>query len=159
MDGIRGRMGCEWWCIATESKTDPLQPKAKATEKQTAADPRARLRPYIMHTSMHSMPSSHNEGTQAAGRAEQPLGLRRAPSAYSAAQQGAARGGVRNDRRGRAVAACWPQCWQTRRCWPCCAAGSQLQSRSCGEFLHHAMCGRSAVHAARSHGQQLVLLC
>ena len=156
MDGIRGRMGGEWWCIATESKTDRHKATASASPQ---GDLCTQVHIHALYTSMHSLPSSHSEGTQAAGRAEQPLGLRRAPSAYSAAQQGAARGGARNGRCGRAVAACWPQCWQTRRCWACCTAGSQLQSRSCREFLHHAMCGRSAAHAARSLGQQLVFLC
>ena len=35
---------------------------------------------------------------------------------------------------------------------------TQLRSRSCGEFVHRAVCGECAVHADRSHGPLLVLL-
>jgi hypothetical protein len=114
------------------------------------------------HTHIHALSallSQRGHASGRAGRAATGIARRRAQSAYIAEQQGAARGGAGHGRRGRAVAACWQQCWQTGRCWTCCAAGSQLQSRSCEEFLHHAMCGRCAVRAARSHGPLLVLLC
>jgi hypothetical protein len=54
--------------------------------------------------------SQRGHASGRAGRAATGIARRRAQSAYSAAQQGAARGGARHDRRGRAVAACWQQC-------------------------------------------------
>ena len=101
----------------------------------------------------------HPSQAIAAGRAGRALGLR--------APYGASEGLARQAGRSRWV---WWQAWQ--------GSGSMLATMLANktllgllrswlaaavafvrEFLHHAMCGRSAVHAARSHGQQLVLLC
>ena len=101
----------------------PNQPKAEATEQQTAADPKVRNTSTGTGTSHHPTHThTHNAGEGGrAGQASTEISRRPVQSAAEGARPRHSReqrGGVRHGRRGRAVAACWEQCWQKERCWP-----------------------------------------
>ena len=87
------------------------------------------MRPHTIHTSVHSLHSSYNEGKhkRPGGPSRQwdceATCTERIQRARGGSARGAAQGGARHGRRGRTVVICWHQCWQTGRCWTCCAAG------------------------------------
>ena len=117
---------------SNESHEQP-KPKTNATAKptesrsnRTANGSRPESKKHIDRHWNITPPNTHTHTYNAgeggrAGQASTEISRRPVQSAAEGARPRHSReqrGGVRHGRRGRAVAACWEQCWQKGRCWP-----------------------------------------